>query len=54
MVCSVTEGREPLETYPLMFRTCEVVVVNKINLLEHLDSELDLLLHDVGGMPRPG
>jgi hydrogenase nickel incorporation protein HypB len=41
MVCSVTEGEDKPLKYPLMFRTCEVVVVNKIDLLPHLDFDLD-------------
>ncbi len=43
MVCSVTEGEDKPLKYPLMFRACELVVVNKIDLLEHLDFDLDLL-----------
>ncbi len=50
MVCSVTEGEDKPLKYPLMFRTCEVVVVNKIDLLEHLDFDLDLLLHNIGAV----
>ncbi|HLH64835.1 MAG TPA: hydrogenase nickel incorporation protein HypB [Solirubrobacteraceae bacterium] len=44
MVCSVTEGDDKPLKYPLMFRACELVVVNKIDLLEHLDVDLDRLL----------
>ena len=33
MVCSVTEGEDKPLKYPLMFRACELVVVNKIDLL---------------------
>src|SRR3954468_15977706 len=40
MVSSVTEGEDKPLKYPLMFRTCELVVVNKIDLLEHLDYDL--------------
>lgn len=47
MVCSVTEGEDKPLKYPLMFRTCDVVVVNKIDLLEHLDFDLELLLHNI-------
>ncbi len=43
MVCSITEGEDKPLKYPLMFRACELVVVNKIDLLEHLDFDLDLL-----------
>ena len=44
MVCSVTEGEDKPLKYPLMFRTCELVVINKIDLLPHLDFDLDKLL----------
>jgi hydrogenase nickel incorporation protein HypB len=47
MVCSVTEGEDKPLKYPLMFRTCDVVVVNKIDLLPHLDFDLDRLLYNV-------
>ena len=47
MVCSVTEGEDKPLKYPLMFRTCDVVVVNKIDLLPHLDFELDRLLYNI-------
>ena len=47
MVCSVTEGEDKPLKYPLMFRTCDVVVVNKTDLLPHLDFDLDLLLHNI-------
>lgn len=45
MVCSVTEGEDKPLKYPLMFRTCDLVVVNKIDLLEHLDFDLDRFLY---------
>ena len=41
MICSVTEGEDKPLKYPLMFRACELVVVNKIDLLPHLDFDLD-------------
>jgi hydrogenase nickel incorporation protein HypB len=40
MVCSVTEGEDKPLKYPLMFRTCELVVINKSDLLPHLDFDL--------------
>jgi hydrogenase nickel incorporation protein HypB len=43
MVCSVTEGEDKPLKYPLMFRACELVIVNKIDLLEHLDFDLGRL-----------
>ena len=45
MVSSVTEGEDKPLKYPLMFRACDLVVVNKIDLLEHLEFDLDLFLH---------
>ena len=47
MVCSVTEGEDKPLKYPLMFRACELVVVNKIDLLPHLDFDLERLLANV-------
>ncbi len=41
MVSSVTEGEEKPLKYPLMFRACEMVVINKIDLLPHLDFDVD-------------
>ncbi len=43
MVCSVTEGEDKPLKYPLMFRSCELVVINKIDLLEYLDFDIDRL-----------
>jgi hydrogenase nickel incorporation protein HypB len=43
MVCSVTEGEDKPLKYPLMFRACELVIINKIDLLAHLDFDIDLL-----------
>ena len=45
MVCSVTEGEDKPMKYPLMFRACELVVINKIDLLEHLEFDLDKFLY---------
>jgi hydrogenase nickel incorporation protein HypB len=47
MVCSVTEGEDKPLKYPLMFRACELVVVNKIDLLPHLDFDLERLLANI-------
>ena len=56
MVSSVTEGEDKPLKYPLMFRTCDLVLVNKIDLLAHLDYDLDLFLHHLDavhpGVPR--
>ena len=42
MVYAITEGEEKPLTYPVMFRSCELVVVNKLDLIPHLDADLDL------------
>jgi len=56
MVSSVTEGEDKPLKYPLMFRTCELVLVNKIDLLPHLDFDMDKFLHHLDavhpGVPR--
>jgi hydrogenase nickel incorporation protein HypB len=56
MVSSVTEGEDKPLKYPLMFRACELVLVNKIDLLPHLEFDLDKLLYHLDavhpGVPR--
>src|SRR5580692_2184120 len=47
MVAAVTEGEDKPLKYPLMFRTCDLVLVNKIDLLAHLDYDLDLFRYNV-------
>jgi hydrogenase nickel incorporation protein HypB len=47
MVTSVTEGEDKPLKYPLMFRACELVIVNKIDLLPHLEFDLDKLLYNL-------
>jgi hydrogenase nickel incorporation protein HypB len=44
MVSSVAEGEDKPLKYPLMFRTCELVLVNKTDLLPHLDFDLERFL----------
>ncbi|HZN89911.1 MAG TPA: hydrogenase nickel incorporation protein HypB [Thermoleophilaceae bacterium] len=53
MVTSVTEGEDKPLKYPLMFRTCELVLVNKVDLLEHLDFDLEKLLVNLDSV-HPG
>jgi len=53
MVSSITEGEDKPLKYPLMFRTCELVLINKIDLLEHLDFDLDLFLYNLDAV-HPG
>jgi hydrogenase nickel incorporation protein HypB len=41
VVLSVTEGEDKPAKYPLMFRECEVALLNKIDLLPYLDYDKD-------------
>ncbi len=50
MICSVTEGEDKPLKYPLMFRACELVVVNKVDLLPHLEFDLERLLANVAAV----
>ena len=47
MVSSVTEGEDKPLKYPLMFRACELVLVNKVDLLPHLDFDLERFLYNL-------
>jgi hydrogenase nickel incorporation protein HypB len=53
MVCSVAEGEDKPLKYPLMFRTCELVLINKIDLLPHLELDVDKLLDNLDAV-HPG
>ena len=53
MVSSVAEGEDKPLKYPLMFRACELVVINKIDLLDHVDFDLDKYLHHLDSV-HPG
>lgn len=41
MVYAITEGEEKPLKYPVMFRSVDLVLVNKMDLLPHLDFDLD-------------
>ena len=53
MVASVAEGDDKPLKYPLMFRACELVVVNKIDLLPHVDFDMDRFVHHLDAV-HPG
>jgi hydrogenase nickel incorporation protein HypB len=53
MVYSVTEGEEKPLKYPLMFRSADLVLVNKVDLLEHLDFNLEQFLGNLDAV-NPG
>ncbi len=56
LVSSVTEGEDKPVKYPLMFRAVDLVLVSKIDLLPHLDFDLDRYLGNLDsvhpGVPR--
>jgi hydrogenase nickel incorporation protein HypB len=41
MVYAVTEGEDKPLKYPVMFRSCGLIVVNKVDLLPYLDFDMD-------------
>jgi hydrogenase nickel incorporation protein HypB len=47
MVASVAEGEDKPLKYPLMFRTCELVLINKVDLLPHLDFDVGRFLDNL-------
>ena len=47
MVASVAEGEDKPLKYPLMFRACELVVVNKVDLLPYVDFSLERFLSNL-------
>lgn len=42
MILSVPEGHDKPLKYPLMFQICDVVLINKIDVLPYFDFDLDL------------
>jgi hydrogenase nickel incorporation protein HypB len=47
MVYAITEGEEKPLKYPVMFRSVDAVVINKMDLLPHLDFDMDLFLSNL-------
>ena len=47
MVFSVTEGEDKPLKYPLMFRSVDLILINKVDLLPHLEFDLALLRRNV-------
>jgi hydrogenase nickel incorporation protein HypB len=41
MIHAVTEGEDKPLKYPVMFRSADAIVINKVDLLPHLDVDLD-------------
>lgn len=46
IVLSLTEGEDKPRKYPVAFRSSDLLLINKIDLLPHLDIDLDLLLQN--------
>jgi hydrogenase nickel incorporation protein HypB len=46
IVLSVTEGEDKPTKYPVAFRNADVLLVNKVDLMRHLDLDLELLLRN--------
>jgi len=53
MVYAITEGEEKPLKYPVMFRAVDAVVINKMDLVPHLDFDLDLFRANLRGI-NPG
>lgn len=53
MVFSITEGEEKPLKYPVMFRSADAIVINKMDLLPHLDFDLDAFIANVESV-NPG
>jgi hydrogenase nickel incorporation protein HypB len=53
MVSSITEGEDKPLKYPLMFRSASLVLVNKVDLLEHLDFDMEQFLANLEAV-NPG
>ena len=53
MVSSVAEGEDKPLKYPLMFRACSLVVINKLDLLPYVDFDMDRFLHHLDAV-HPG
>lgn len=47
VILSVTEGEDKPAKYPLMFRVCDAVLLNKIDLLPYLDYDRDAALKHI-------
>ncbi len=50
MVYAITEGEEKPLKYPVMFRSADVVLVNKTDLLPHLDFDLGAFYRNLGAV----
>ena len=47
VVISITEGNDKVLKYPLIFREAKVVLVNKIDLIDYTDFNMDRFMNDL-------
>ncbi|MFX1259497.1 MAG: hydrogenase nickel incorporation protein HypB [Promethearchaeota archaeon] len=45
-VVSITEGEHVIEKHPMLFRMSEIAVINKIDLIEKLGTNIDKMIRD--------
>lgn len=53
MISAVTEGEDKPAKYPLMFRTADLILINKVDLLPHIDFDMDRFLEHLDAV-NPG
>ncbi len=54
MILSVAEGDDKPLKYPLMFQTCSVLLVNKIDLLPYVDCDMEKIRERIGQLNAKG
>jgi hydrogenase nickel incorporation protein HypB len=50
VVLSVTEGEDKPSKYPLMFQVCDLAILGKIDLLPHIDYDVELARKHIRGV----
>lgn len=50
MILSVPEGDDKPLKYPLMFQVCDVLLINKIDVMEHFDFDLEACVQRAKGL----
>ena len=46
VMLSVPEGDDKIAKYPVIFRNADVLIVSKVDLMEHLDFDIERVKHD--------
>lgn len=47
VIISVTEGDDMVKKHPLIFQTADFIVINKVDLAEHMGVDLDTIIADI-------